>query len=77
MRLTLRSMSFEKRAAERLARFRREDTVPIQSKTSVKVGAAEISRTKDRVEVRYGDRSIELELDEARVLAAALLQLTR
>jgi len=47
----------------------------------MKVGVAELTRSRDRVELRHGERSIELalalELDEARVLAAALLQLTR
>jgi len=70
-------MSFEKRAEERLARFRREDTLPIVTRTSMRVGVAELTRSRDRVELRHGERTIELELDEARVLAEALLQLTR
>ncbi|MBS1123545.1 MAG: hypothetical protein H6Q90_5773 [Deltaproteobacteria bacterium] len=55
----------------------RAPRTPTESRVWQRIGDAEISRSHDRVEVRHGDQTLALALGDARILAAALLQLTR
>ncbi len=56
---------------------RRRATSSLESRGAQKIGDAELSRSHDRVELRDGDQTLVLALGDARILAAALPQLTR